>query len=232
MLFKRKISLTKILGSIHRLNEKELVELMKQGISELRDAGKATKLFFVISLVLEDNVSGHQKLAQILREVCKTECHNVNWVKYLSYFKPSFMPITLIRNLTNSSSNTIPENLLIELVKNFECEELKTLRNEGYLETQPSLIKHYINTVLNIRKCESLYPETLALLNDAILYDLVKHEEVIEILKNHNLRLVIKRKEGIYSGIEIYYNDTKIDIPNFNILGFLKFYQRLISQTK
>lgn len=227
LLFKRKISLAKIFNSIHKLDEKELTELMKQGINELRDSGKTTKLFFVISLILEDDVSGHQKLVRILREVCKTECYNVNWIKHLNYFKPSFTPMTLIRDLTSSPLDTVSENLLIELVKNLECEELKTLRNEGYLETWPSLIKHYINTVLNIRKCESLYPETLALLNDAILYDLVKHEDVVEILKNHNLRLVIKRKEGIFSGIEIYYNDTKIDIPNFNILGFLKLYQHL-----
>lgn len=227
LLFKRKISLIKIFNHIHTLDEKELTELMKQGISELRDSGKATKLFFVISLILEDNVAGHQKLARILKEVCKTECYNVNWVKYLNYFKPIFAPITLIRNLTNSSLDAISENLLIELVKNLECDELRTLRSEGYLEMWPPLIKHYINTVLNIRRCESLYPETLALLNDAILYDLIKHEDVMEILKNHNLRLVIKRKGGIYSGIEIYYNNTKVEVSNLNILGFLKFYQRL-----
>lgn len=233
MLFKRKISLFKILNRINKIDEKELIELMKQGINELRDSGKTTKFFFVVSLILEDGVSGHQKLAQILREVCKTECYSASYIKYLNNFKPSFNPIAIIRNLTESSLDSVSENLLVELVKNLECDELRTLKNEGYLNIWPPLIKHYIDTVLNVRKCDSLYQETLVLLNDAILYDLVKPEEVMEILKNHKLRLLIKRKGGIYSGIEIYYDDVKIDVSNFNILGFLKLYQRLsVSQRK
>ncbi len=206
---------------------------MRQGISELRDSRKATKFFFVISLILEDNVSGHSKLARILKEVCKTECYNVDWVKYLNYFKPTFTPITLIRNLINTSLDAVSENLLIELVKNLECDELQSLKTENYLSMWPSLIKHYIKAVLNERRCESLYPETLALLNDAILHDLIRYEDVLEILKNHNLRLVIKRRGNIYSGIEIYYDNIKIDVSSFNVLGFLKFYQRLTTiQTK
>jgi len=206
---------------------------VKQGISELRDSRKTTKFFFVISLILEDNVSGHSKLARILKEVCKTECYNVDWVKYLNYFKPTFTPITLIRNLINTSLDAVSENLLIELVKSLECDELQTLKNENYLSMWPSLIKHYIKAVLDVRRCESLFPETLALLNDAILHDLIKYEDVLEILRNHNLRLVIKRKGNIYSGIEIYYDNIKIDVSGFNVLGFLKFYQRLTTtQTK
>ncbi|MEM4032610.1 MAG: hypothetical protein QXV53_04865 [Zestosphaera sp.] len=227
LLFKRKISLAKIFNHVHTLDEKELIELIKQGINELRNSGKTTKLFFVVSLILEDNVSGHQRLARILREVCKTECYSTNWIKYLNYFKPSFAPIALIRNLISSPLDSVSENLLIELVRSLECDELRMLKSEGYLGMWPPLLKHYVNTVLNIRKCESLYSETLALLNDAILYDLIKHEDVVEILKDHNLRVVIKRKGGIYSGIEIYYNNTKIEATNFNVLGFLKFYQRL-----
>lgn len=227
LLFKRKISLVKIFNNIRLLDEKELTELMRQGINELRNSGKTTKFFFVVSLILEDNVSGHQKLARILKEVCRTECYSVNWVKYLNYFKPSFTPVMLIENLTSSSLDEASENLLIELIKNLECHELQTLRSKGYLELRPTLVKHYINTVLNVRKCESLYPETLALLNDAILYDLIKLEDVMEILENKDLKLVIKRKGNIYSGIEVHYNDVKIEVSNFNILGFLKFYQHL-----
>jgi len=200
---------------------------VRQGISELRNSRKTTKFFFAISLILEDNVSGHSKLARILREVCKTECYNVDWVKYLNYFKPSFAPITLIRNLINTSLDAVSENLLIELVKCLECDELQTLKNENYFSMWPSLIKYYIKAVLDERRCESLYPETLALLNDAILHDLIRYEDVIEILKNHSLRLVIKRKGNIYGGIEIYYDNVKIESSSFNVLGFLKLYQHL-----
>jgi len=233
LLFKRKISLAKIFNHIHSLDEKELTELMRQGINELRSSGKTTKFFLTVSLILEDDVEGHRRLAQVLREVCKTECYSVSWVKYLNYFKPSFTPVKFIKNLTSSSLDETSENLLTELIKNLECDELQTLRSEGYLEMWPKLIKHYINTVLNKQKCESLYPETLALLNDAILYDLIKLEDVMEILENQDLKLVIKRRGSTYSGIEVYYNDVKIDVSDFNILGFLKFYQHLTTlQTK
>lgn len=222
----------KLFNSLDRVDEREFSELVRLGLRELYALGKPNKLLIALSLILENTVSGHQRLARVLKEVCKTECYDASWIKYLNTLKPGYSSLTLIKNLMDSPLDLVSEGLLAELINNLECDELSSLRNEGYLEAQPSLIKHYINTILNIRKCSSLITDALRLLGDSILYDLIKYEDVREILKESKLRLIIKRKNGVYSGVDIYYNDVKVNATDLNILGFLKLYQQLTaSQT-
>ncbi|MEM0297631.1 MAG: hypothetical protein QXS42_04485 [Zestosphaera sp.] len=227
MYFKKRVSLVSLINSPNEVGEEEIAELMRQGFKELRTLGKPNKILLIFSLILEDPVHGHQRLARVLRNACRTECYSSFWVKYLNLFRPTYSPLLLMKNLVEASSNSALEELLAELVRSLECDELHALRYERYLETNPSLIKHYINTVLTLKKCETLIPDALSLLNDSILYDMLKYEDVKEILRENKLKLVIKRKGSTYSGVEIYCNDMKIDAADLNILGFLKLHQQM-----
>ncbi len=217
----------KLFNSLDRVDDREFTELVRLGFRELYALGKPNKLLIALSLILEDTASGHQRLARVLREVCKTGCHDASWIKYLDTLKPSYSSLTFIRNLMDSPLDLIAEGLLVKLINSLECDELSSLRNEGYLEAQPSLIKHYINAVLNVRKCDSLVTDALGLLSDSILYDLIKYEDVRDILKESRLRLIIKRKDGVYNGVDIYYNDVKVNAADLNVLGFIKLYHQL-----
>jgi len=63
------------------------------------------------------------------------------------------------------------------------------------------------------------------LLSEALLNDVLKASDLREALRNVNIKIVLKRRFGEVSGVDIYINNEKINVTeDVNVIGMLKAY--------
>jgi len=206
------------------IDSSNVFDMFYKALEDFRRFRKPFKLLVLIGSLLDNGDLGYEVLANAVIRSCEVECFK-EWIEVLTLLKDYVDIVKLTEYLLKQDRGVLSSQVYEELLKTLSCEDLVTLANTP-LDKGREFIKAYVKVGLTVASCSDIVKtKALGLLSEALLNDVLKASDLKEALRNVNIKIVLKRRFGEVSGIDIYINNEKINVTeDVNVIGMLKAY--------
>ncbi len=211
-------------GGTRSLIDGSVFEVFYKALEDFRRFGRPFKLLALIGSLLDNDDLGYEALAKAIIKSCSVTCF-MEWFKILTLLKDYVDVTKLVEYLLKQVDGVLNSQVYEDLLKTLSCEDLVKLADLSSNKRR-EFIKAYVKVGLTTASCGDLMKtKALGMLSEALLNDVLKASDLNEVLRNVSIKLVLKRRFGEVSGVDVYVNSEKVNLTeNISIVGMLKAY--------